>query len=612
MFNSCILIHDDLPEIDLIKKSIKSNINILEDDIPENINRIGIMFHNKWMNNIPFLIDTNYMYKQIYKKIDENIYKYFSNDLLRLFERIRCDNDDVFIVDIISCNIYDETFINEINKISNEMNIKINYSIYDIGNNKNSSWILSSSNENLLDIYFTEDILDWNYTLDCDNNIILRKQQIVDFFNSYSNNCMYYYSNTYYLNNDVYINTIDGAGNYIHIELSDNEIFDGNYHSIYALNNTNGLFVFNVNNHYSDDHKSIVKHLSIKPNPYDSTEQYVTNNSSFVMSHQKHFKLYKCKNYMEPDPNNINCISGLCGVRCLKFEISHCINYSVNSTIDTGGICGSYCKEFIIDNCENNNQYVKSNSGGICGTKCRKFSIIYCVNKAIIGDDLSNLAGEYNSAGICGSNCDEFKIINCINKGDFNSISNNYLSGIVGIKCSNFFVDHCINYGLICTNNIKNSTYVSTINTYNSGIIGSYSKHFEVTDSLNVGEFTTEYCSGITGNNCSNFKLIFVNNNCINIYNNCNGLIGNFSSDFKLYDCYNNCDLLEGCYTIGKNCFSVECKKCINKRFVIKYFFINSFQTSSSLSPIFIFSSLLDLKFIECINVLIFISNFVG
>ena len=47
-------------------------------------------------------------------------------------------------VDILSCNLNNEEFIKEINKIENDLNIDIRFSLNQTGNNPNGDWILES------------------------------------------------------------------------------------------------------------------------------------------------------------------------------------------------------------------------------------------------------------------------------------------------------------------------------------------------------------------------------------------------------------------------------------------------------------------------------------
>jgi hypothetical protein len=70
-------------------------------------------------------------------------------------------------IDIISCNMNSNGFINEVNKLNTKYNINIDYSLDKTGNyNSGDDWIMESSGKNIKYDYFTDNINQWNYVLD--------------------------------------------------------------------------------------------------------------------------------------------------------------------------------------------------------------------------------------------------------------------------------------------------------------------------------------------------------------------------------------------------------------------------------------------------------------
>ena len=74
--------------------------------------------------------------------------------------------DNKIIVDLITCQFNSPFNILELNMIKKQLpNVKINYSINQTGNLPNGDWIMESSGDDLLPIYFNKNIINYTHTL---------------------------------------------------------------------------------------------------------------------------------------------------------------------------------------------------------------------------------------------------------------------------------------------------------------------------------------------------------------------------------------------------------------------------------------------------------------
>jgi hypothetical protein len=168
--------------------------------------------------------------------IEENSnFKFYSSNLIDLLKQLVIKNEN-FTLDLISCSMNSTEFIKETEIISKLTGAKIQYSLNQTGQSQDQNkgdgdgdWILESSNENLLGIYFNENILKWNHTLYYNpNNIIYRTpSEVLGYFNSNDVNTLTYshHKKTYTLHKDVTLDTYDNVEfEYIHVMLNDGEV----------------------------------------------------------------------------------------------------------------------------------------------------------------------------------------------------------------------------------------------------------------------------------------------------------------------------------------------------------------------------------------------------
>lgn len=99
--------------------------------------------------NIPFFITSN-----------NTEYHFFNENIINLINLLKIQNKNI-IVDILTCNLKSNNFIESVNKLKLDLNLNIRYSI-----DQNNKWILESDNYDIKNEYFTDSILDWSGQFD--------------------------------------------------------------------------------------------------------------------------------------------------------------------------------------------------------------------------------------------------------------------------------------------------------------------------------------------------------------------------------------------------------------------------------------------------------------
>lgn len=119
---------------------------------------IGLLYHHYGYNNIPFF---NNDYNRKFCCCDNNYLGNFT--LIRTqFIKLICDlkeKNSNMIIDLLTCNVNDVLFIEELIKIK----LVVRYSTNPAGNL--SDWVQESHNINIRNIYFNENIELWNHLL---------------------------------------------------------------------------------------------------------------------------------------------------------------------------------------------------------------------------------------------------------------------------------------------------------------------------------------------------------------------------------------------------------------------------------------------------------------
>lgn len=486
-----LMIDESVLDQNIITGSLRENVIVVTEQDLSNLDnfgdiaRLGLMFENiENSEHIPFFEGAT----------DKNM-KYYSNNLLQCIRNIQSHNTDKsvkLVLDIISCNMNSNNFKEETTTVCNKLNITVGYSVNQTGNGHNSDWVLENNNENLLDTYFTETILQWNHTLNT-TRLILSSDNLAPIITAFGGNAFIKYSDKHrkyelLQNATVTITSTPRP----HIQLNEGEVFDGKGYTLtLATNISSGLFIINSNQH-NKSRKTTIKNLTIA-----GTSIY-TNGGGLVTNYQSGFTVENCTNKRF---FNNNC-GGICGIYCNNFTIKKCTNTS-NLDVDNGaagGMCGPRCYNFNIKECKNMSDLgvINNSSAGICGIFCTKFKIEKCTNNFTLNDDYA--------AGICAPGCSDFKIISCINNGNINNFDQ--CGGIVSSNCANFEVYKCIN---------------------NGNLVGSQT----------CGGIIASLCINFKATKCTNNGNMQINSNAQNLPLNCGGISGGSSSNCEINKCVN-------------------------------------------------------------------------
>ena len=170
-FKNLLLIDTRIKDLNDIINSIQQDtlyilIDYFNDTFESILNKINLLNINNSLESIG-LVRHGY-YLPTYKLIDKQLTPSLLQDIETWQEIIDFlvnlkENYQIEFFDFISCRLdkYSE-YQYVFNKLEEKINIKIGASNDDIGN-LGGNWILEDGNRNLLDIYFTENILNYQY-----------------------------------------------------------------------------------------------------------------------------------------------------------------------------------------------------------------------------------------------------------------------------------------------------------------------------------------------------------------------------------------------------------------------------------------------------------------
>ncbi len=235
-----IFVNKNIPEYDLfiscVKVSIYDDLNI--ENINQNITRIGFV----WENNrsiMPFgstSSNTHYFTQE------------FVNYLLKYTQNIT--------VDLITCEIGESpVFQHDLQQLKNQLpNVTFNYSVNLTGNTQQGDWIMESSGENIKNIYFNDNINNYNHVFalptsgTLGGNFIYNDASGIRTFTLTTD----FITNTWTQKDITYSNNVNQV------------VVDGNNHTI-TINQNNFTGLFFAGNEYLNNTKpTIIKNFIIK------------------------------------------------------------------------------------------------------------------------------------------------------------------------------------------------------------------------------------------------------------------------------------------------------------------------------------------------------------
>ena len=490
------------------------------------ITRLGLMYKNKGMNIVPFMIKNSRFSK----------YTFFTDALISFIT-----THNIKIVDIISCKADTKLFQQEASKIYNDLGVIINYSVNKIGNVDGANWMLTCTNDpnisnvngfDVAPIYFTNAIHQWEFDLD-QLDLILYLQSL-NAVKSISNGV----GTTYTLIKNV---TIDFSNNQYQSALVAGDIFNGRGKTI-TVKNVSLVGLFSIDNGVSSiDVYPIVKNLNVVSSSVWGGGVIVPSNKYFTINNCK----FKGKKSSTPFDVTCNILTigsgGIVGWGCSDFNVYKCKNYGTIYEWG-GGIVGYGCQNFNVNKCTNFGKIIGNFAGGICGNMYLNYftTPIYGISSTITNcRSYGQILGQ-GCGGIVGGFCgfvigngtspasNQIIIDKCINKGN---ISGQQSGGICGAYCSYIgsfgdVVDG--NTSSVTINNCKN---FGSIGMECGGICGAYAGliYFENMGSIStllinkcISDGNSKQLGGCilgsyAGNFNNNFDYDSLTNNTINV-----------------------------------------------------------------------------------------------
>jgi hypothetical protein len=453
-------------------------------------NHLAFVYHFPGYHSVPFLETIK---EDSSGNLLDNKYYYFNDEIIDLIKELGSG----LTVDLLSCDLKDDNFKEEVAKIENDLNINIRYSVDQTGNNPQGNWVLESDNVDVKDLYFSETIDEWNGVLNSGRTITSDSNYFKIDGNTIKLKGNFTWSE---ITNNLGWDTTD------YITLGDGQSFDGQGHTIDLESNIiAGLF---ASTGTTIDNGPVLKNLGVLGGQtyYINNNNYNNSGSGFIIiKNQSYFKVDNCYS-----TGNINKHGGgICGNRCTIFRITRCYSTGNIEGTGSGGITSYKCIGDI-SNCYSTGDIIGEGAGGIGGgdqgnsgtTNSTKgtSNIHNCYSTG-------NIEGT-GSGGICGAYTAPFEgeveINNCYSTGD---ISGTNSGGIIGIGAGH-------KYGIV---KIDKCYSIGTISGTNSGgITGNYTNSGVQINNCYSNGTITGTGDTITGSNNSlngNYPLSDISNN---------------------------------------------------------------------------------------------------
>jgi hypothetical protein len=401
-YNKLVLLHQYISKETQLTESFKDDSKIIQTDNNTNLenilgqiqelknsdgkypfNHLAFVYHYPGYCRVPFL-------KSFKRDPSGNLirdkYRYFNDEIIDLIKEIGSG----LTVDLLSCDLKDDKFKEEVAKIESDLNINIRYSVDQTGNNPQGNWVLESDDVNIKDLYFSETIDQWSGVLNGGRTASQVATALPDYFS--------WDGTTLKLLQDMSWSTFQGVSSVwqdYHIRLGTNEVFDGQGYTIDVSGNSSFEGIFSTDG-TDIDNASVIRNLGVLGTISIQFESYI------VKDVQSYFKISNC--YCT---GNIitNYTGGICGMQpgdggaCI---ISNCYCTGNISAAFAGGICGGGAgyNEGIctITNCYSTGNISGFGSGGICGAGAGAggtCNISNCYSTGSIGGS--------DAGGICGS-----------------------------------------------------------------------------------------------------------------------------------------------------------------------------------------------------------------
>ena len=470
-----------------------------------NITHFSFFYHYPGSYLVPFLLDDLSL---------NHKYTFFGNEFIERVKEIKAVSGVNLIIDLVSCNLMGQSFIDEVARFENEFGVNIRYSIDITGNNPGGNWVMESDNVDIKDIYFTSNIDSWeghlnNASIDIDSSFFSTDN--TDFFDYDSTNKIVKLKQDLSGNNSWYHLTDANVGDVLnYVVLKDGWTFDGSGHTIVMNGNTDSSIWYKTRGLFTSSATEIanaptIKNLTLEGGPANGTRISINYGGAFVRSHQQFFTIENCntggniKMYNSNQGYITGAYPGYNGGHAIIRDCSNSSEYVYLSYSNHGGIVGIYagykgtCK---IYNCTNNvNFSSRTFTGGIAGRWAGAGGSSTTSGYCLISGCTNNGGFNQYAGGIAGASAARYgilKIINCTNNGNMGGV---YSGGIVGYGA-------CMYGGSMTIVNCHNTTNVDQ--KYSGGIVGANAASHSgstitIKNSSNTGTISQLGAGGIFG-----------------------------------------------------------------------------------------------------------------
>ena len=548
----------------------------------QTIDRIGFVFNDGMINSKQFMNSELFFTKE---DLEDGMTEYSPNVkfVLDIIKNFKITN-----IDYLVCNgLKESNWVRYFNLLNKETGVIVGASDNETGNLRyGGDWIMETTNEDVVNIYWNSNISNYTSTLVITNIIrnggIVYLKYFVDTLINYSfdnttwipigSNWPVQLTNTsstdtltVLFTNDLIIGvgpgpsdmgpskyfiigsnniTIDGANNDVIINSVSNYpglVRNGTESSQIGYSNITikNINVSTLNNSSVAERAGWLCHSFFGFNSFSILITNCHSNANIGPNQQCGFICGRGFGQGNRTPNSSNC------------EINNCSTSGEINTLFGGGICGIRTGQdggiVNIINCSSSGNIISSQSGGICGQQAGQnegtVNITNCYST-------SNLNSS-NSSGICGiiAGVDNgtVNITNCYSTSNINGeFSSGICGGFAGINSGFVNITNCYSTGNINGNNSSGICGVQA---------GQNDGQVNISNCYSFGNINGEFAGGICG------SYFGYNSNKLNQITNCYSM-GNISGlrsggicgaevGFNNNSAFTPNVLIENCYTLG-------------------------------------------------------------
>ncbi len=327
--NSIIYVDSQIPNYSLFVTGIQVPIGNFINPELANINRIGFVWENN-KKTIPFGTK-KYNYIKPNNPGYNYLTHYFTEELVGYLKQFSTN----ITVDLITCFLNTPTFYDELQIIQTILpNVTFNYSINQTGNPVQSDWIMESSGENISQVYFNSNIINYTGILAVPNANTLG----ANFTYTETGTAGVDLVQTFTLNTDFTIDDVTGwtSIDITHSSLTDKIVIDGSSHIITVkITEFNGMFLAgnSLTDTYATEFANMV--FFVPPN----TATYI---NTLLMKTDNYVKINNCKAKVNADINGSGGIFGFYNTQPVK-KITLTNSYAItigNIGIYSGSLIG--------------------------------------------------------------------------------------------------------------------------------------------------------------------------------------------------------------------------------------------------------------------------------